>query len=68
MRETKTFCSGGHAEIPLPMMMIAPAAAGPTYNLSHANSAHFDTKGTLEMGVRFAEALLRAAGKTGSPP
>jgi hypothetical protein len=39
-----------------------------TDGLSHANGAHFDTKGTLEMGARFAEALLRAEGKTGSHP
>jgi hypothetical protein len=31
-----------------------------TDGLSHANGAHFDTKGTLEMGARFAEALLEA--------
>jgi hypothetical protein len=33
-----------------------------TEGLSYANGAHFDTKGTLEMGVRFAEALLQAEG------
>lgn len=33
-----------------------------TDGLSHANGAHFDTKGTLEMGIRFAEALIQAEG------
>ena len=30
-----------------------------TSGLSYANAAHFDSKGTLEMGRRFAEALMR---------
>lgn len=39
-----------------------------TDGLSHANGAHFDTKATLEMGARFAEALLEAEGRREQNP
>ena len=39
-----------------------------TDGLSHANGARFDTKGTLEMGARFAGALLEAEGRRKQSP
>jgi hypothetical protein len=39
---------------------LARCAYVDTSGLTYANAAHFDTKGTIEVGHRFAEALVRA--------
>jgi lysophospholipase L1-like esterase len=39
-----------------------------TSGVTYANSAHFDSAGTLEVGKRYAEALLGTEGKGGGEP
>lgn len=39
-----------------------------TSGVTHANGAHFDTAGTLEVGKRFAEALLKLESRVGTEP
>ena len=47
---------------------LARCAYVDTSGVTYANAAHFDTKGTIEIGRRFANALIRAERDASSQP